>query len=71
MLEEGRPVATQLENLNSDPTINAVRCKHFKCHDEQVDRHNAVKESKKSNTDWCEDLTLPEGYSRHHYKFLI
>lgn len=53
------PIQTKWDTFNSSPTINAVRYRRFEPCNEQVDFHNAVKQSDEVlNTDWRKKLTL-------------
>lgn len=70
MLKDEGSIMTQLDKVNSDPTANPAGYEPPKHDNEQVDGHNAVKESDKIlKTDWRKYLSLPDKYSGYRDKF--
>lgn len=64
MLTDEGLIPMQCNKLNSDPTIRKVPYKKPKCIDEQVDRQNAIKQSREiSKTYWHKELMVPDKYS--------
>lgn len=57
------------DKLNSDSTTNDVRYKPLEHCDEEVDCHNAIKQSDQNpKTDWREDPNLPNKYLAYSEK---
>lgn len=57
---------TQCHNYSSDRITNTDGFKPPKCHQEQVDQHNAIKNTKQIlKSDWPENLFISVDYSAH------
>lgn len=68
--DEG-PILKECDKFHSNPRIQAVHHKTNKHCNEQMDHDNAVEQSDKIlNTNWRENLTLPEENSAYCGKFI-
>lgn len=64
MLKNEASIPTQCEHGITDPPVNIVRNKQQERHDEQVDRHNFVKQlDENSHMNWRKEIVVPDQVS--------